>query len=74
MPKLTYRKCKGCGRFATPDAPLSHTRLCVECSRTRFADNLTQLREHRGPYFQNHRRACVAAFGGVLLDDLPPAP
>jgi len=36
----------------------------------RFEENLTDLVEHRGPFFLAHRRACVAAFGGVLLDDL----
>jgi len=32
-------------------------------------DNLEQLRSHTGPYAQHHRRQCVAAWGGVLLDD-----
>jgi hypothetical protein len=32
--------------------------------------NLRDLVEHRGEYFEHWRRRCVAAFGGVLLDEL----
>jgi hypothetical protein len=32
-------------------------------------DNNRELREHRGPHFEYWRRRCVAAFGGVLLDE-----
>jgi hypothetical protein len=44
--------------------------LCAPCGKANFVANLDQLQAHAGPYFQHHRRACVAAFGGVLVDDL----
>jgi hypothetical protein len=70
MPRLDYKNCKGCGGHASEVGLLSWTRLCQTCYRERFEQNLDQLRAHDGPYFQHHRRACVAAFGGVLLDDV----
>lgn len=70
MPDLRYRTCKGCGQSNSVVGDLSWTRLCETCYRERFEDNLDQLKAHSGPYFQNHRRACVAAFGGVLIDDV----
>lgn len=34
--------------------------------------NANAIKLHRGPEFLRYRRAMVAAFGGVLLDDQPP--
>jgi hypothetical protein len=31
---------------------------------------LTQLRHHKGPYFDHWRRQMAASVGGVLLDDV----
>jgi hypothetical protein len=32
-------------------------------------DNAISISQHRGPEFQRYRRAMVAAFGGVLVDE-----
>jgi hypothetical protein len=73
MPRLDLRTCRDCGGHSTEVGLLSHTRRCADCAKRNYFANLDQLVSHRGPYFQKHRRACVAAFGGVILDDDPPA-
>jgi predicted amidophosphoribosyltransferase len=63
--------CRSCGKHRDKAGELSWTGLCQECGESRFSENLAGLMLHTGPYFQAHRRACIAAFGGVLLDDVP---
>jgi len=41
----------------------------VNCGNGRLVENATELRAHSGPFFEHWRRRCVAAFGGVLLDE-----
>jgi len=64
------KTCQICRRHADEVGPISWTGKCGDCGPLIFIANLEQLRAHAGPYFQHHRRACVAAFGGVLVDDL----
>lgn len=63
------RECKVCGA-RSPAVPISQTGLCPDHGRMRRNANLRDLVEHRGEYFEHWRRRCVAAFGGVLLDEL----
>jgi hypothetical protein len=74
MPRADYVKCRECGRHSDECGTLSHERLCTDCGRERFEQNVLQLRAHSGPFAAHHRRQCVAAWGGVLLDDLPVGP
>lgn len=46
----------------------------MPCAQSRFEENIRQLRAHSGPFALHHRRQCVAAWGGVLLDDLAGNP
>lgn len=69
MPDLRYRICRGCGKSSVEVGSLSWTRLCYSCGLQREIDNHDQLKAHSGPFAQHHRRQCVAAWGGVLLDD-----
>lgn len=69
MPDLRYRICKGCDKPSTEVGALSWTRLCYECGNQRLNENHEQMKSHSGPFAQHHRRQCVAAWGGVLLDD-----
>lgn len=70
MPRLAYKTCKGCDRPTSEVGDLSWTRLCYSCGKQRQQDNYDQLKAHSGPFAAHHRRQCVAAWGGVLLDDL----
>lgn len=74
MPKPTYATCRNCGRHRDEAGILTRSRLCTACAHERFEANLDQLRAHSGPFAQHHRRQCVAAWGGVLLDDLGIVP
>lgn len=42
--------------------------LCPDHTRMRITDNLTQLREGRGPYFDHWRQRTLAAFGVGIFD------
>ncbi len=63
------RECKVCGARASA-VSISQTGLCPDHSKMRREANLRDLVSHRGVYFEHWRRRCVAAFGGVLLDDV----
>lgn len=48
---------------------MSWTGQCRECGEAALYANARGISRHEGPEFQRYRRAMVAAFGGVLLDD-----
>lgn len=49
---------------------MSQRGYCLEDSKRREREALTQLSEHRGPIFEHWRRQSVAAFGAVFPEDL----
>jgi hypothetical protein len=49
---------------------MSWTGQCPRCGDAALLENVRGLKEHEGPAFQRWRRACVAAFGAILPDDL----
>jgi len=71
MPRSDYKTCKGCGKPSSEVGDLSYTRLCAACGHARLEENIVGIATHSGPAFLRYRRAMVAAFGGVLLDDWP---
>jgi len=74
MPDRRWASCRVCKRHRDEVGPLSWTGLCPDCSHERFEQNIDQLRSHTGPFALHHRRQCVAAWGGVLLDDVTGKP
>lgn len=42
---------------------------CLFCAEERRIANNQQLIEHRGPYFDHWRRQCLAAFGGIPMEE-----
>ncbi len=67
-----YRRrnsCRVCGA-RWPFVSISARGLCPDHTRIRMEETARALVEHRGPQFEHWRRRCVAAFGGVLLDDV----
>ena len=73
MPRLDYKRCKGCGRHSDEVGPLSRTRQCPDCGDARLRENIEGLHKHHTPVVNRWRRGVAASVGGVLLDDLPPA-
>ena len=69
MPKLTYARCKDCGRRAEECGVLSHNRLCEECGQRRREEAALDLHTHSGPKFQNWRRGVAASVGARLPED-----
>lgn len=71
MPKgYPLSACKGCQKPVANRAELSRTGLCLECGREKQRQALTQISEHRGPWFTYWRQRMAASVGGVLLDDV----
>lgn len=67
-----YRRrnsCRICGA-SYPYVSISARGLCPDHTRMRAEANNRQLHEHEGPYFEHWRRRCLAAFGGVALDEV----
>lgn len=62
--------CRGCDRHVSECGPLSARYRCEDCGNGAMLENRRQLQEHSGPYFARFRRSMIAAFGGVLLEDL----
>ena len=48
---------------------MSWTGQCTDCGNAALEENMYGISSHSGPAFQRYRRAMVAAFGGILLDD-----
>jgi len=70
MPRAAFKTCKRCKRHASEVGPISWERYCFPCGRIVYEENIRQLQAHSGPFAQHHRRQCVAAFGGVLPEDV----
>lgn len=69
---VKYRRrneCRVCGA-RWPYVSVSARGLCPDHTRIRQHENVTQLREHRGPYFDHWRERTLAAFG-VGLERTP---
>ena len=59
MPRAEYVRCAHCDRHKSEVGPLSHSRLCGECARLRYTENMDALRNKRGPGW--HRRTAGIA-------------
>lgn len=70
MPDKRRRNCKLCKGHDSTVGPISWEGYCFPCGRVVYEENIRQLQTHTGPFAQHHRRQCVAAWGGVLLEDL----
>lgn len=66
MPRLDYKNCRNCGRHASEVGELSHTRLCPDCGRGIFRDNLDALTTMSGPFALHWRERVAASVGAVL--------
>ena len=60
--------CHGCDRHVSECGPLSARYRCVDCGVSAMLENATQLREHRGPRFDQWRLRSLAGLGDVLVD------
>ena len=69
MPRADYKTCRKCRGHVTAVGPLSHTRLCVPCSKLVSEQNYDQVQARSGPFFQYWRARTAASIGAVLLDD-----
>lgn len=74
MPRRDYKTCKSCRKHVSEVGPVSHTRLCSDCADAILVENIIGISTHSGPAFLRWRRACAAAVGGVLLDELEAKP
>jgi hypothetical protein len=70
MPDPRRTRCQICRRHCDECGPISWAGRCAACAEARFIANNRDLRAHTGDFALAHRRAIVASFGGVLLDDL----
>ena len=70
MPRPDYKRCRRCRKSSEEVGELSHTRLCAACGAENLLENVDGLVHKRGPAFLRYRRAMVATWGGVLLDDV----
>jgi hypothetical protein len=68
MPRLDYKRCRECGRGSDATGPLSHTRLCRDCSIAREHENAVSLSLHAGEPFQRWRVRVAASVGAIPLD------
>ncbi len=66
MPRLDYKTCRECGRLADEAGVMSHTRLCPDCSKRLKIEVVTQLHEHRGPWFEHWRVRIAASVGATI--------
>lgn len=55
------RHCVRCGRHTDEVGRLSARGRCIACGGSAVADNLRQLHDHQGPYFDRWRTRLVAA-------------
>lgn len=55
--------CRRCDRHKFVAGPISQIGLCVECSTSAVAENLTQLDAHAGPNFERWRERLLASLG-----------
>jgi len=55
MPRLDYKRCRGCGRPTTETGPLSHVRLCERCGAERMVANNLQIHAKAGPFYEKRR-------------------
>ena len=63
--------CKRCHKHKSEVGEISWGGNCKECGNLAALANSRGLRTHSGEEFLHYRRRIVAAFGGVLLDDMP---
>lgn len=73
MPRPDYKTCRECGRHVDECGPLSHTRLCADCSFVRLAENVVGLAEHTGEPLRRWRLGMIRCAGGLTPDDLREA-
>ncbi len=74
MPRLDYKNCRNCGRHESEVGVMSHTRLCAECGRSRFRDNLVSLTTMSGPFALYWRVRIAASVGAVIPTRLDTTP
>ena len=70
MPRLDYKRCKGCDRPASEVGELSHERLCSSCGAENLYENVAAMVMKSGPGWLKWRRAMAASVGGILAADL----
>lgn len=69
MPQWHRTSCKDCGTRDEHGGGISGSGYCLTCAQRRKQANIDQLIEHRGPYFDHWRRQCLAAFGGIPMEE-----
>lgn len=70
MPDPRRRSCKVCDRHESEVGPISWRGKCGDCGPRLAVEAYEDLHHHRGPVFERWRRQTVAAYGGILLEDL----
>jgi hypothetical protein len=74
MPRSDYKRCRFCERRSDECGPLSHTRLCADCSVVLLSENVIGLHTMSGEPLKRWRRGMAACIGLTLLDDAQAAP
>lgn len=64
------RTCRVCGRGVPEVSNVSQQGFCPDHGRERMEANVEQLQAHHGPQFDHWRRRCIAAFGGIVPENL----
>lgn len=64
------KNCITCDRPRGEEERFSWSGQCPECGYKRMVENMAAISTHSGEPFVHWRRRSVAAYGGVLLDDL----
>lgn len=68
-----YETCRICGNPRQPDERFTARGNHRECAENRSTAQITQMRQHKGPWFDLWRRQMAASVGGILLDDVDDA-
>ena len=59
MPRADYVRCSNCDRHKSEVGPISHARLCGDCARVLYTENMDAMKYKRGPGW--HRRTAGIA-------------
>jgi len=64
-PPVGYRPCKDCGRYFKKEE-LSSSGLCTECYLKHIFENVKNLREKKGPYYERWRAGIISFYNKLI--------
>jgi hypothetical protein len=68
MPDARRKRCQSCGEHEREAGPISWRGLCDTCSRTHVRDNVSQLMDRKGPYYDHWARRSFMAARRLILE------